>query len=446
MPARYLRWILPLAALLLGALPPAGAQEHTFPLRTGDTWVMVGDSITAQHLHTNYFEAFCFARFPNLTFRFRNSGVGGDRIPTAIARWVPDVARWRPTVVSVELGMNDAGAGYESSGAYLDGMKQILKYIRSGNARPVLFSASPVNDGSSPALWKQDPAKYRNAVLDRYATALRELMQSEKVPYADQFHMLAPHWGRNTALWNALAGIQMAATYNDVPGVEALRDWLKAYQTSGVRPPVDLKGDAVHPREPGQLTMAAALLTALHAPGLVSQATIDVAPAPHVVEAKQCTVSDLKMPGDTLTFARADQSLPFPIADEARPAIDLTPYVRPLSQWMLAVRGVKDGNYQVKIDDVPVAVVTGFELKQGWNMGFLDRGPVADQCRAILRAVADKEKIVDRWRGMSMKAGPDPDGSVLSDLAQVERLILEADTKIRQAARPLVHRFSIAPA
>ena len=33
-----------------------------FPLQEGDTWVMVGDSITAQHLHSNYFEAFCFAR------------------------------------------------------------------------------------------------------------------------------------------------------------------------------------------------------------------------------------------------------------------------------------------------------------------------------------------------------------------------------------------------
>src|SRR5262249_15298219 len=98
--------ILPLAALFLALVVPARAQAPAgageFPLKNGDTWVMVGDSITAQHLHSNYFEAFCFARFPNLTFRFRNSGVSGDQIPTALNRWTYDVARWRPNVVSVE--------------------------------------------------------------------------------------------------------------------------------------------------------------------------------------------------------------------------------------------------------------------------------------------------------------------------------------------------------
>ena len=44
--------------------------------------MMAGDSITAQHLHSNYFEAFCFARYPNLKFAFRNSGVGGNTIPS----------------------------------------------------------------------------------------------------------------------------------------------------------------------------------------------------------------------------------------------------------------------------------------------------------------------------------------------------------------------------
>src|SRR5689334_3286010 len=69
--------LLALAALLV-LLPAANAADPaTFPLKDGDTWVMAGDSITAQHLHSNYFEAFCYARYPKMTFRFRNSGVGG---------------------------------------------------------------------------------------------------------------------------------------------------------------------------------------------------------------------------------------------------------------------------------------------------------------------------------------------------------------------------------
>src|SRR3954468_2287006 len=101
------RSLFTLALILSTALPAAAAQG--FPLKDGDTWVMAGDSITAQHLHTNYFEAFCYARYPKLTFRSRDSGVGADTIPKVVARFDWDVAAWKPTVVSVELGMNDKG-------------------------------------------------------------------------------------------------------------------------------------------------------------------------------------------------------------------------------------------------------------------------------------------------------------------------------------------------
>ena len=94
-------------AVLLCAAASRGGEK--FPLQEGDTWVFAGDSITAQKQHTNYVEAFCFARYPKLNFRFRNSGVGGDTIPKVLARFDWDVAPWKPTVVSVELGMNDKG-------------------------------------------------------------------------------------------------------------------------------------------------------------------------------------------------------------------------------------------------------------------------------------------------------------------------------------------------
>src|SRR4051794_13127173 len=102
-----LRWSLAVALVVVGAALSARAAE--FPLKDGDVWVMAGDSITAQHLHSNYFEAFCYARYPQMKFAFRNSGVGGHTIPTTLARFDYDIAAWKPTVVSVELGMNDSG-------------------------------------------------------------------------------------------------------------------------------------------------------------------------------------------------------------------------------------------------------------------------------------------------------------------------------------------------
>ena len=96
---RRVSWLLGLSAVLALAAPAAA----DFPLKDGDVWVMAGDSITAQHLHSNYFEAFCFARYPGIKFAFRNSGVGGHTIPSTLARFDYDVAAWKPTVVSVDL-------------------------------------------------------------------------------------------------------------------------------------------------------------------------------------------------------------------------------------------------------------------------------------------------------------------------------------------------------
>ena len=72
---------------------------------------MAGDSITAQRLHTNFIEAYYRTRYPNLRLHFRNSGIGGNRAGSVLARFDYDVAAWKPTIVSVELGMNDVNVG-----------------------------------------------------------------------------------------------------------------------------------------------------------------------------------------------------------------------------------------------------------------------------------------------------------------------------------------------
>ncbi len=217
------RRLLPAALLALSlAFPLHAAEPAAFPLKDGDVWVMAGDSITAQHLHSNYFEAFCYARYPKLKFAFRNSGVGGHTIPSTLARFDYDVAGWKPTVVSVELGMNDAGG--TPTDKFVANMGTMVARIKAAGARPVILSASPVNDGLGAGKFAA-----RNARLDEYATALKPFAEKEKIPYADQFHALVEVWAKNK---------------QDAKGV-------------------NLTGDAVHPGAPGQLMMAAALLKAL---------------------------------------------------------------------------------------------------------------------------------------------------------------------------------------
>ena len=436
----------PLALLfLLGAFAtPSPAQDPGFPLKEGDVWVMAGDSITAQHLHSNYFEAFCYARYPKMKFAFRNSGVGGHTIPTTLARFDYDIAAWKPTVVSVELGMNDSGG--TKTDDFVKNMGTMVDRIRKAGARPVIFAASPVNDGTL-----STKLAGRNQRLDEYATALKAFAAKEKIPFADQFHICLDPWGKNKPrekLAAAIADLRTAAADDSLEGVEELRKFLVAQEKSPAKG-VNLMGDPVHPGAPGQLMMAAALLKELGAEPFVSSAAVDAEAGK--ADAKGCEVTDVKKTEKGVAFDRLDACLPFPIPDDARAVLPLAPDVLALSQYTLAVKGLKDGDYMLKIGNAAAGRFTAKQLAEGVNLTALapnpmskDANPVVAQMRAVLQAVAAKEGVVGTWRGLSQKAhakGADP--KLLEDLAALTKKVEDADAKIREAAKPQKLHFEV---
>ncbi|MFB3891817.1 MAG: GDSL-type esterase/lipase family protein [Phycisphaerae bacterium] len=436
-----------LAGILAAASQLALAQpKAAFPLKNGDIWVMAGDSITAQHLHSNYFEAFCFARYPNLKFAFRNSGVGGHTIPTTLARFDYDIAAWKPTVVSVELGMNDKGG--TSTEKFIANMGTMVERIRAIKARPVIFSPSPMNNGDTSAKIGS------NRALDDYAKALREFAAKENIPYADQFHALLDVWGNNKpkeTLANTLPVLKQLAADDSLAGVEQLRAFLAA-QDKAPSKPISMQGDAVHPGPPGQLMMAAALLKELGADGFVSSVVLDA--SGKVVEAKGCKIDAAKADGDKIEFDRLDERLPFPIPDEARSVLPLCPAVMELSQYTLKVTGLKDGSYSLKINNIDTAVLTAKELDAGVNLTAFDPlpqakdvSPIIAQMRAVLAAVAAKETLVSQWRSLSKQAtAADATAELKDQLAALTEKVEEADQKIRQAAQARKLHFELVPA
>ncbi|HVE42137.1 MAG TPA: GDSL-type esterase/lipase family protein [Planctomycetota bacterium] len=428
----------------LALLQAAPAPRAEFPLKTGDVWVMAGDSITAQHLHSNYFEAFCYARYPNLKFAFRNSGVGGHTIPTTLARFEYDIAAWNPTVVSVELGMNDKGG--TPTDKFVANMGTMVERIRGIKARPIVLSASPVNNGDTMAKLGG------NQRLHEYAVALKEFSAKENIPFADQFHLLLDLWGNNKPrenIANSINALKLAAADDSTAGVEHLRAFLAAQEKSPVKP-LSMQGDAVHPGPPGQLMMAAALLKELGADGFVSSVAIDA--AGKTAEAKGCKVEGLTADGSKVEFDRLDERCPFPIPDDARQVLAFYPTILELSQYTLKVAGLKGTSYSLKINGVPSATVTAAELEAGVNLtsfGALpqskEASPIVAQMRAILGAVSAKEGLVGQWRSLSQKAhaaGADP--ALKEQLAALTKKVEEADGKIREAARPQKLHFELA--
>jgi lysophospholipase L1-like esterase len=444
---RHLRRGLLLVTVLTVTRMAAAETKAEFPLQDGDIWVMAGDSITAQHLHSNYVEAFCFARYPNLKFAFRNSGVGGHTIPSTLARFGYDVEGWKPTVVSVELGMNDQGG--TPTEKFVANMGTMVERIRSTKARPVILSASPINNGSTMANLGG------NKRLHEYAVALKEFSAKETIPYADQFHALLDIWGKNKpkeTLANSLGAVKQLAQDDTLAGVEHLRAFLAVQEKSSIKP-VSMQGDAVHPGPPGQLMMAAALLKELGADGFVSSATLDA--GGKLGEAKGCKVDGIRAEAGKIEFDRLDERLPFPIPDEARAVLSLYPTILDLSQYMLKVTGLKDGSYALKVNGILTATLSAKELEAGVNLTAFgptpqakEVSPIVARGRAILAAVAAKEGLVSQWRGLSQKAhaaGAAPE--LKEQLAALTKKVEESDEKTREAARPrkLHFELSVAP-
>src|SRR5712675_2248614 len=88
------------------------ARAESFALKDGDRVVFYGDSITDQRLYTTFTESYVLTRFPRLKVTFVHSGWGGDRVtgggggPIEL-RLQRDVFPYKPTVMTIMLGMND---------------------------------------------------------------------------------------------------------------------------------------------------------------------------------------------------------------------------------------------------------------------------------------------------------------------------------------------------
>ena len=411
----------------------ASAAPSVFPLKDGDVWVMVGDSITHQRLHTTYIEAFCRTRFPKWKLRFRNSGVNGDTIPRALARLDWDVAEWKPTVVSVELGMNDARGGDKSVPEYTEGMGKLVGRIRAIEARPLLLGPSPRSDGR----WG------RNLTLEKYTKALAGLAKSQNVPFADQISHLMPRWSKNYVPYRLSYYMAPALKSKMVPDADALQAWYDKWRKSD-RWPMDL-GNVVHPNHAGQLMMAYVILKELGAPPMVSAATIDVT-SNKATAVTACVVSGLTCGKNAVRFRRVDERLPMPIEDRARPAFKMFPEIDDISRYVLTVRGLPAGAYAVSVDGKRVAEVTAKELAEGWNATRIARGPVADHCRRALTLIQKKVAMVAGYRSVRRSLGAAPDNKGLAELARRRKEIEAADVEVDKAVRPVAHLWEIAPA
>jgi lysophospholipase L1-like esterase len=412
-------------ASLASITSPAPAAEFFF--NDGDRIVVMGDSITEQHLYSNYLEMWITTRFPKWNLSFRNVGIGGDSSGGGNGRFQRDVVSFKPTAMTVDFGMNDGGyRPYDEAifNRYMLGLQGIADQAKKAGVRVAWCTPQPL-----------DNAEPGDTALTGYNQTLEKLSDGVKITaeknaglFVDQFH---PY----------LAVLDKARSDKSKPYARITA------------------GDAVHPGPPGQALMAYSILQGLGFPSFVSSVEIDAADLKSA-KGEKCQVSNVARDGDTLTFVRLDEALPF-FPQDAAPIMPWIAIRDLANDYRLQVRGLKPGNYEVKLGGKSVAKYSAEELAAGVNLATpaLAAGPVADQVNDIRKAIEAKNKFYhDRiFRGviLSNVAIPDYLGIKLSPqeieakkqaaIAERTQELPALEAAIRKALELKPHEVSIAP-
>ncbi|CAN5295233.1 SGNH/GDSL hydrolase family protein [soil metagenome] len=409
------------ALFAAGVVCASPVRADDFFFKDGDRVIVLGDSITEQHLYSNYLEMWTVTRFPTWHITFRNVGIGGDRSTGGNSRFKRDIASYKPTAMTVDFGMNDGNyqefkePGYKT---YMNGLQGIATQAKAANIRVAWVTPSPVEK-------TEDGAAIQgyNETLEKYSAGVKEIAEKNGGLFVDQFHPFIA----------ALDKARAADPRKRIGG-----------------------GDAVHPGAPGQALMAAEILKGLHFPSLVASVEIDAA-GNKVTAAKNCTAEGLEASKDHVKFQEQDAALPF-FPPAARSILAWSPLEEQLNDYRLKVTGLAAGKYTVSLGGTAVADYSAEQLAEGVNLAApaLSKGPIAEQVKQVEAAVEAKNKHYhDRiFRGIVL-AGGVPDWLNMSAeeirtrkraaMEQRERKIPELEAAIQKALTPRPHTVEIAP-
>ena len=395
--------------------------QQTFQIKDGDRVVFYGDSITDQRLYTTFAETYVVTRFPKLKVSFVHSGWGGDRVtgggggPIDL-RLKRDVLVYKPTVMTIMLGMNDGEYRAFDQGVfdtYANGFKHIVDVVKG--ALPAIritgIEPSPFDDVTRAP---QFPGGY-NAVLVRYGQFVAEFAKSRGLNVADL----------------------------NTPVVAALR---KANATDA-KLAQQIVPDRVHPDPGGHLLMAEALVKSWNAPALVSSVVIDGAGA-RLESAENAAVSEVAAVSGGLTWTQKDAALPMPIDPQDRVlqlAVRSSDFLDAMDREPLKVTGLTAARFALTIDGERAGVFTKAQLAEGINLASLPTPMMAQALRVHDLTIKHNDVHNARWREVQVPL----DGFYLRTVQPATDALdkLEAELVVRQraTAQPQTRRFRLVP-
>jgi lysophospholipase L1-like esterase len=361
------RAALSLVLTLVWVMPVIAAE--TFPIRDGDKVVFWGDSITDNAFYPRTIEKYVRGRYPSMKVDFVNLGWGGDNTST-VRRMERDLLPVNPTLVFIDLGMNDGGyKPYEdrTGDAYIAGMTQLVDLIRTKtSARIILITPTPYE----PGVRTDDQARkldvFYPQTIRKISDRLVAFAKEKAIPVVDL----------NAAYAKTVAKIKAGA------------------------PSFRFTGDSIHPNAVGQALMAFLILKGIGADGRVLDLAID-AKAGKVVRSEGQTVTELTKSKDGLVMTRKVSAFPFETSGSPA-GIDFAPWYDTLNRNMLTVTGLSAPWYILTADDdgKPLTVLAKDELARGVNLSDLGIGLPEYKTAGFIASLVDEKHSARyaRWR------------------------------------------------
>ncbi|MBV8707801.1 MAG: SGNH/GDSL hydrolase family protein [Acidobacteriaceae bacterium] len=419
---RFFQRLCPLFVIACSAF-----SADSFYLKNGDRVVFYGDSITDQRLYTVITETYVVTRYPNLDVAFVHSGWGGDKVsgggggPIDV-RLHRDVLPYKPTVMTIMLGMNDGlyrAETEETDKTFFTGYKHIVDTVKSDlpGIRITAIQPSPYDDVTRAPTF---PGGYNEVLIS---------------------------FGKWISNYGKEAGLNVADLNTGV--VQTLRkaNELSPEEAQKIVP------DRVHPGFSGHLIMAEQLLKSWNARSVVAAVTIDAsAGKAKVISTEHASVSNLSS-GNTVSWNETDEALPLPFKEwqgmwgtgPMALVMRSSNVAEDLNNEPLKITGLKNGVYSLKIDGNTVGTFNNDELGRGVNLAILDT-PMTKQAKQVYDLTVSHCDIHNqRWRTIQVPLTG-------YNLPQTEPAMQAADNleqavvqKRHEVGQPKAHQFEIVP-
>ena len=188
------------------------------------------------------------------------------------------------------------------------------------------------------------------------------------------------------------------------------------------------------------------MLRGLGAPEAVSSAVMD-AQEGTVLESEGCTLSRFRKLEDGVAFHRKDQGLPLNLGILSGLNYRWVPIPEGINRYMLTIKGLPEGDYEIRADGRSLGKTTAARLERGLNIssmtadGWEPGGPWDAQSDIVKELVDARDKV---WMASAMES------KYLQQNRRrraLEHEIRDLDDRIvalqRAAAKPYSYSFEI---